>query len=461
MGFFYNRVRSTQLLLSDGRSLKKIREIDRGGFGVVDEVQLADGTRVARKTFAPQAGLPDLDLLKRRFAREVRIQSLIVHPNIMPVLDSGLDDDPPWFTMPLATDSYEKKLARDWLAGERDTKPWADILAAVEELHRLGYVHRDLKPANILLVEGRWVLSDFGLVLPTMRDTTILTGTNAAYGSHHYAAPEQAVDFRNTPPQADIFALGCILHDFSESPTVRVPFSQIRCGGSLSVVIERATELAYARRFPTVTDLRAALFDVWADADAATAPLEQADLVETVQAAPADLDAWRRLLQELERRNVLSHDPLLRRVNAQLILELARQDEVLFGRLVSILCAWAADNAFEWEYCDIVGDRLVEAYRVGSVRLKISIALAALELAVSHNRWHVMRQVAGMLGAVAEEGLVDRLLIEINLNPRIVDRLQTIEFVIRHPRRNWHERIANRLSEFEKAAEDAVDASEI
>jgi len=172
--------------------MKKIREIDRGGFGVVDEMELDSGVRIAKKTFSPQIGnASELELLRRRFSREVRIQSLIKHPNIMPVLDAGLDEDPSCFTMPLATETYERKLAADVAKDEFDPAPWTDILASVEELHRLGYVHRDLKPANILLVYGRWVLSDFGLVLPTMRDTTILTGTNAAYGSRNYAAPEQ------------------------------------------------------------------------------------------------------------------------------------------------------------------------------------------------------------------------------------------------------------------------------
>jgi len=428
--------------------VRTIREIDRGGFGVVEEVEIPDGARVARKTFCPQLGnSSELDLLKRRFSREVRIQSLIRHPNVMPVLRSGLDDDPPWFTMPLASASYEYKLAADHSAGTFDARPWTDILAAVEELHRLGFVHRDLKPANVLFVDGRWVLSDFGLVLPTMRDTTILTGTNAAYGSRHYAAPEQSVDFRNTPLQADIFALGCILHDATDPSAVRVPFSQIQTAGPLAVILERATEVQYKRRFPSVADLRAALFDVWATPSSATARLVQGDLIEVLQADPTNLDAWRRLLQEIERCDLETQDPLLRRINAQLIVELSNCDDVLFSRLVSLLCEWATDKSFEWDYCDVVGDRLVEAYRLGTVRLKTAIVLAALSLAISHNRWHVMRQVASMLSAVAEEGFVDRLLIEMTLDPYICKRLRSIENTIHQPRRNWHERIALRLSE--------------
>jgi serine/threonine protein kinase len=96
--------------------------------------------RVARKSFDPQvADLTERVNLQRRFEREVRIQSAIRHPNIMPVLEASLDSDPPWFTMPLASISLEQKIREDHVRGEFDPSPWQDILAAAEELHRLGY----------------------------------------------------------------------------------------------------------------------------------------------------------------------------------------------------------------------------------------------------------------------------------------------------------------------------------
>jgi eukaryotic-like serine/threonine-protein kinase len=156
--------------------MKVVREINRGGFGVVREVKLPDGTHAACKFFDPHIGSPDeREKLRKRFQREVRIQSQITHPNIMPVLGYDLEASPPWFTMPLATQSFETKLVEDRANQTFDSEPWQDILAAVEELHRLGYVHRDLKPANILLVGAKWVVSDFGLILPTSRETTVLT----------------------------------------------------------------------------------------------------------------------------------------------------------------------------------------------------------------------------------------------------------------------------------------------
>lgn len=40
------------------RSYKVVRQIGRGGFGVVEEVQSDDGLQLARKTFSPNEGIP-------------------------------------------------------------------------------------------------------------------------------------------------------------------------------------------------------------------------------------------------------------------------------------------------------------------------------------------------------------------------------------------------------------------
>jgi serine/threonine protein kinase len=244
--------------------MENVRLIDRGGFGIVHEVRTPGGRHLARKSFDPRvASAEEREKLQRRFAREVRVQSQMCHPNIMPIVTQDLDASPPWFTMPLAERSFQAKIEADRSCGTFDPGPWQDILAAVEELHRLGYVHRDLKPANILLVNGMWLLSDFGLILPTARDTTILTSSHSAYGSHYYAAPEQAMDFRNTPEQADIFALGCILHDAVDHAPVRTPYSQIRTSGVYGPLLEKCTETEPRRRFPSIAAVRAALFELW------------------------------------------------------------------------------------------------------------------------------------------------------------------------------------------------------
>jgi serine/threonine protein kinase len=431
--------------------MRELRSINRGGFGVVHEVEDIDGRRLARKSFDPLTSDPvEREKLHKRFAREVRVQYQIRHPNIMPIIEFDLDAAPPWFTMPLASQSYEQKIAADLVHGTLDDAAWQDILAAVEELHRLGFVHRDLKPANVLLVENRWVLADFGLILPMARDTTILTSSRSAYGSHYYAAPEQASDFRNTPEQADIFALGCILHDAVDRVPTRVPFTQIRISGIYGPILEKCTETDPRRRFPSIAALRSALFDLWRTSQFEAPVPGDVDLLEAVLNSPSSIDAWRRLIAHAEALPRAERNTILRSINAELLVHLNNADDVLFSRLMSLICEWAEATGFEWTYCDVVGDRLLEAYRVSPVRMRCQIVLAALELAVSHNRWHVMNQAGAMLGQAADNGLVDRILIELDLDSRIEPKVRRIEEIVHWTRDRWHAKIADHLNVSEK-----------
>ena len=435
--------------------MREIRVINRGGFGIVHAVEDGHGRHLARKTFDPLTTDPDeREKLRRRFAREVRIQSQIRHPNIMPIVEFDLNDDKPWFTMPLASGSFEEKLQSDRAQGIVDTAAWQDVLAAVEELHRLGYVHRDLKPANVLYLDEKWVLADFGLILPMARDTTILTSSRSAYGSHYYAAPEQASDFRNTPEQTDIFALGCILHDCVDPNPTRIPFSQIRVGGVYGPILEKCTEFEPRRRFPSIAALRAALFDLWRTSQFEAPAPEDANIVDTVINNPDSIEAWRRLIGHIERVQGVERTPLLRSMNAQLITRLNGLDDVLFSRSMDLLCEWAESTGFQWDYCDVVGDRLLEAYRVSPVCIRCRIVLAGLELAVSHNRWQVMNQVGAMLGQAADNGLVDRMLIELDLDSRLEGKLRRIEEIVHWSRDRWHAKIADYLSTHDQKKEE-------
>lgn len=432
--------------------MKFIRKIDQGGFGVVDEVELSDGTRVARKTFNPRTGTDEeRSKLRRRFEREVRIQSQISHPNVMPILDSDLASDPPWFTMPLASQSFAQKIKDDRAAGVVDKQPWVDILAGVEELHRLGYVHRDLKPQNVLYIPDRWVVSDFGLVLPTMRDTTMLTGPASAYGSRSYAAPEQAADFRHTPEEADIYAIACIIHDLVDTYPARVPFAQVRASGPYGALIEKGTEVDPTRRFRTVAALRAALFDVWQGEETESISPDTKSVLDALLEQSDVLSNWENFIRYLESDDcdARERDRALRAVNEDMIVRLYEMDAIWFGRLVVLLCRWAKNSAFDWDYCDVVGDRLVRAFDLSTTRLRVAIVDAIFELAVYHNRWKVMGQGGRMLDTDADPGLVARIVIELRSDHALRLRFFRIEEVIGWARGSWHRRIGEVLGEFE------------
>jgi serine/threonine protein kinase len=202
--------------------------ISRGGFGRVEKIKTRDGDIVARKVFDPLPDIvaaADISKLKKRFRREVRVQSSLSGDYFIPVLDSDLESENPSFIMPLAEKNFWEEIQDSRSKNKIPLESLADILNALEELHSLGYVHRDLKPQNILFQAGRWKLSDFGLVLPVTGATTKLTSLDSAWGTAGYCAPEQAEDFRNSTPSVDIYAFGCILHDlYGSSP--RVPYQK-------------------------------------------------------------------------------------------------------------------------------------------------------------------------------------------------------------------------------------------
>jgi serine/threonine protein kinase len=79
---------------------------------------------------------------------------------------------------------------------------------------RHGVIHRDIKPANILLLDGKPVISDFGIALAvTSGGAARLTETGLSLGTPHYMSPEQATGDQTVGPATDIWALGSVLYE--------------------------------------------------------------------------------------------------------------------------------------------------------------------------------------------------------------------------------------------------------
>lgn len=234
-------------------------EIGGGGFGkVVCVLDQLKGKKIALK-YCTSISEEDL----RRFRREVRIMENIDHENVIHVLDSNVEDQPPYFTMPIAL--YPVTDIIPDLQGDikRVFPIFEAICKGINAIHSSGHSHRDIKPDNVLVFEGNQiVVSDLGLAKFDERDTTILTRASIYIGTYDYMPPEQMIygGTRDFDHRGDVFQLGKTLYQLLTGfrPTVLNPDA---VPIAIWYVIQKATRQNPDDRYQSVNQLLDALHD--------------------------------------------------------------------------------------------------------------------------------------------------------------------------------------------------------
>jgi serine/threonine protein kinase len=252
--------------------------IASGSFGTVylaRHVHLRQRTVVIKILHAVHLGS---DEEKEQFLQEAQIlETLKGLPNILPLLDVGIDGNVPYMIAEYA----ERGSLRMYMRQHGIPLPVQEALHIIKQVgrglqnaHNQGIVHRDLKPENILFnAKGEALLADFGL--STMLSTSSVIYTRVE-GTPAYMAPEQFQG--EVSKESDQYALACIAYELLtgrklfEAPsfvsmgflhTTKAPIPPRQLNPQIPASVERALLRALAKerteRYPSISTFLTAL----------------------------------------------------------------------------------------------------------------------------------------------------------------------------------------------------------
>jgi serine/threonine protein kinase len=193
---------------------KLVKELGRGAMGVVYKARHVELKKdVALKVLLAGVGASPSHVT--RFRREAAAVARLSHPNIVRVLDFGVEEHMHFLAMDLVEGGHSFHLAlkeQEGLNLEARLDLIRKVALAMQHAHEQNIVHRDLKPANILInPDGEPMVADFGLAKDFEEDDE-LTQPEARVGTPLFLAPElihrgaQAIDRR-----ADVWSLGVMI----------------------------------------------------------------------------------------------------------------------------------------------------------------------------------------------------------------------------------------------------------
>lgn len=309
-----------------------VREVGRGGMGVVYEAeQLSLRRRVAVKVL-PFAAVMDPRHLQR-FRNEALAAASLDHPHVVKVYGVGCERGVHFIALQFVDGRPLSDLIRDRRgeSGDRGVSAttadrthtptprpsssgprtrgdrayyrrvaeWgAQAAEALEHAHGLGVVHRDVKPGN-LLVDGAGAVyvADFGLA--KLSADPGVTGSGDLLGTARYMSPEQAAAKHDlVDHRSDVYSLGVTLYELlalapafagtdrqavltavltSDPPAPRTRDRDIP--RDLETVVLKAMDKDPARRYQTAGDLAADLRRFAADEPVRAKPKTPAERV--------------------------------------------------------------------------------------------------------------------------------------------------------------------------------------
>ena len=250
--------------------------LGRGGMGVVYKARQKSLNRtVALKLLAPEragdAGFAD------RFIREAQALAALSHPSIVAVHDFGEAGGFYYLLMEYVDGVNLRRLLQTRrLTPQEALSIVPPICDALQCAHSRGIVHRDIKPENLLLDRaGKVKIADFGIakLVGGQGDDETASGApdqaaaaTVAFGTPHYAAPEQRAASAATDHRADIYSLGVVLYEMltGERPRDRIepPSRRVQVDIRIDEIVLRALERSPELRFATAAEFRTKVDEV-------------------------------------------------------------------------------------------------------------------------------------------------------------------------------------------------------
>jgi len=204
---------------------------DRIGAGGMAEVYLGHVSGLAgfEKLFAIKVihgHMVDDPGHAKMLLKEARIAATLTHPNVVQVLDVGVDHGEHYLAMEYVHGADLRRIMRR--LGQHRPMPLQfalpiihDVAQALHYAHtrrddagqELGIVHRDVSLSNVLVsFSGGVKLTDFGIAKMSAHTSTTAAGT--LKGKFGYMSPEQSVgDIIDA--RSDVFALGVVLYELT------------------------------------------------------------------------------------------------------------------------------------------------------------------------------------------------------------------------------------------------------
>jgi eukaryotic-like serine/threonine-protein kinase len=295
------------------------RLIGVGGVAAVYAARHKNGRRVAIKMLHPELAVDAS--IRRRFLREGYAANRVEHSGAVVVLDDAIEGDSVFLVMELLEgETLEARCRRN----EGKIEPGealriaSGLLSILQSAHDHGILHRDVTPANIFVTrKGEVKLLDFGIARLRDADSGEHTvSVPGALGTPAFMAPEQARGlWEELDARSDLWAVGAVMFRALTGRSVhqgRSPSEQLLSAmtrrapplesvmpdiyPAIASVVDRAMEVAPAKRWPDAQSFRVAVDEVYAElagheiaeAEPLTVPSELAYPGEPTDATHAD-----------------------------------------------------------------------------------------------------------------------------------------------------------------------------